>query len=298
MSDQKYIVLRTEPSFVPDVGAMGAGGPVASARDIALMTGLQKVELSEVALSKAQKDDLRRDPRTRAIALPMPLRLIEPEADNLPATPTATNVTWGVEAVGANSSSFDGNGVTVAVLDTGIDPGHAAFAGVNIVQKNFTQEGDDDNHGHGTHCAGTIFGREVDNQRIGVAPGVNKALIGKVLGTGGGSSATLASAMNWAADEGAHVISMSLGIDFPGFVDFLVNDNNLEIEPATSIALEQYRANVNLFNQLAALLEARNAFAQGTIVLAASGNESNRPTYEIAVAPPAAGTGIISVGAL
>ena len=90
---------------------------------------------------------------------------------------------------------------------------------MTILQKNFTQEEDDDNHGHGTHCAGTIFGREVDNQRIGVAPGVNTALIGKVLGTGGGSSATLASAINWAADKGAHVISMSLGIDFPGFVD-------------------------------------------------------------------------------
>jgi hypothetical protein len=52
MSDQKYIVLRTETSFVPEVGAMGAGGPVAFPRDIA---GLQKLELSEVALSKTRE---------------------------------------------------------------------------------------------------------------------------------------------------------------------------------------------------------------------------------------------------
>jgi subtilisin family serine protease len=91
---------------------------------------------------------------------------------------------------------------------------------------------------------------------------------------------------------------MSLGIDFPGFVKFLVNDQGLDINPATSIALEGYRANINLFGALTQMIEARNAFANGCIIVAASGNESERPTYEIAVAPPAAGNGIISVGAL
>ena len=43
-------------------------------------------------------------------------------------------------------------------------------------------QADDDDHGHGTHCAGTIFGRDVNNTRIGIARGVKKAMIGKVLG--------------------------------------------------------------------------------------------------------------------
>jgi subtilisin family serine protease len=62
--------------------------------------------------------------------------------------------------------------------------------------------------------------------------------------------------------------------------------------------LEQYRANVNLFSRLADLLVSFNAVQEATLIIAASGNESNRPHFEIAVSPPAAGTGVISVGAL
>jgi subtilisin family serine protease len=112
----------------------------------------------------------------------MPMKLIEPLTDEGQAQPAAGTPTWGVNAVGAATSPFTGNGVVVAVLDTGIDPSHSAFAGVTLVQKNFTTEGPNDQHGHGTHCAGTIFGRYVSGTRIGVAPGVKTALIGKVLG--------------------------------------------------------------------------------------------------------------------
>jgi subtilisin family serine protease len=91
---------------------------------------------------------------------------------------------------------------------------------------------------------------------------------------------------------------MSLGIDFPGYVDFLVKEAGHDINPATSLALEAYRANVNLFTELSRYVQMQGAFGQGTIIIAASGNESKRPEYEIAVAPPAAGTGIVSVGAL
>jgi subtilisin family serine protease len=244
---------------------------------------------------------LRNDPTVLSFAPTMPMKLIEPlKAD---AAPAAAPVTWGVKAVGADTSPFTGAGVTVSVLDTGIDADHPAFAGVDLVTKDFTGAGSaEDDNGHGTHCAGTIFGRDLGGQRIGVARGVQRALIGKVLGgPDGGGSDTLASAMLWAADNGAHVISMSLGMDFPGWVDELVNVNGLSIPAATSIALEGYRANVRLFEQLANLLNARASVAQTTIVIAAAGNESERngnPAYEINVAPPAAAFGITSVAAL
>jgi subtilisin family serine protease len=86
--------------------------------------------------------------------------------------------------VGADTSPFSGDGIVVAVLDTGIDASHPAFEGVDIVQKDFTGEGVGDQHGHGTHCAGTIFGRTSEGTRIGVAPGVKKALIGKYWSAG------------------------------------------------------------------------------------------------------------------
>jgi len=297
MSTQSYVVLRTESSLVPSFENLGMSPRGAAASPDSAATAAETVTIEETTLSKAQRDDLRRDPRTRAIAEPMPMKLIEPVASE-DASAATSNTTWGVEAVGADQSSFDGSGITVAVLDTGIEPGHPAFNGVNLVRKNFTTEGDDDINGHGTHCAGTIFGQDVNGLRIGVARNVNRALIGKVLGAGGGSSMTIAEAIQWAVQNGANVISMSLGIDFPGFVDFLVNQRNLDINPATSIALEGYRANINLFTQLSRLVAAQNAFADGCIIVSASGNESNRPTFEIGVAPPAAGNGIIAVGAL
>jgi len=291
MPKNEYIVLRSASPVGRTPGSLAERGP-------ALATAAPEVmDIEEAELSSREHADLRRDPRTRAIARPMPMKLINP-TETTDAGPASADATWGVEAVGATDSPFDGSGITVAILDTGIDPSHPAFAGVGLVRRNFTSEGDDDGHGHGTHCAGTVFGQDVDGLRIGVARGVERALIGKVLGAGGGSSATIARAIQWAVNEGAHVVSMSLGIDFPGFVKLLTEEHGLEIEPATSMALEQYRANVNLFTALADAVQAQGSFGQGTLIVAASGNESRRPDFEIASGPPAAGTGVIAVGAL
>ena len=297
MPIQEYIVLRSESPVVPTADNLGAS-PRATAARSGLDTGaMESIRVEEASLDNVERDDLRRDPRTRAIAAPMPMRLIEPVASNDPQSPVS-GATWGIRAVGADTSTFDGSGITVAVLDTGIEPDHPAFSGVDLVQKNFTGESDDDINGHGTHCAGTIFGQDVDGLRIGVARNIKRALIGKVLGAGGGSSKTIAEAIQWSVANGANVVSMSLGIDFPGFVKFLIEERGLATEPATSIALEGYRSNINLFTELSRLVAAQNAFTDGCVIVGASGNESNRPAFEIAVAPPAAGNGIVSVGAL
>src|SRR5262249_21232714 len=147
---------------------------------------------------------------------------------------------WGLRAVKADTSPFSGEGITVAVLDTGIDKAHPAFAGMTerIVEKNFTSSADVDKQGHGTHCAGTIFGGAVDGKRIGIATGVTKALIGKVLDDNGhGDSDMIFKGIQWAVSEGAHVISMSLGFDFPGSVRGMA-DAGWPVELATSTSLE------------------------------------------------------------
>ncbi len=258
-------------------------------------SGMEGIQLEERRLSEVEHAELSQDPRTNVIAASMPMRLIEPtEVHDVQAT--LGTATWGVEAVMATRSPFDGSGITVSVLDTGIDPTHEAFQGIKLKRKNFTNESEDDQQGHGTHCAGTIFGQDVGGYRIGVARGIEQALICKVLGSGGGSSATLARAIQWSVNEGAHVISMSLGIDFPGFVAEMVK-RGLDINAATSIALKGYRDNINLFNALKQQVEAMAAFEQGTVIVAASGNESKRPKYEIDVAPPASSVGL-AVGAL
>jgi subtilisin family serine protease len=259
-----------------------------------------KVDIDDIARSRVPA--LTREADVVAVAPAMPMRLVLPVATpaDAAAAPAAGTSTWGITAVGADTSPCDGSGVVVAVLDTGIDKTHPAFAGVTITEQDFTGAGNGDTNGHGTHCAGTIFGRDVDGTRIGVARGVTTVLIGKVIGPSGGASDSIVSAMQWALDHGANVISMSLGIDFPGYQAQLEASGKPK-QVATSMALEGYRANVQLFERLASLIKARAAFAAPTLVIAAAGNESERdtdPTFVIAVSPPAVAEGIISVAAL
>ena len=131
--------------------------------------------------------------------------------------------------------------------------------------------------------------------------GVSRALAGKVLGDDGrGSSEALYQAMIWALQNGARVISMSLGFDFPGLVRRQV-DEGWPADLATSLALEAYRANLRVFDGIMGVAEARIAIDGGAVVVAAAGNESKRTVnadYEIAVSLPAAAAGVVSVAAL
>ncbi len=286
----KHVVLRSIS------GGGLEGMPTAGSATLAPKLS---VDVQLETLPRGEAAELAREKGVVGVAPVIPMRLIAPVNIAAVAVPLAGS-TWGVQAVKADTSPFDGDGIIPAVLDTGIDPNHPAFAGVDLVRKNFTDAADDDEHGHGTHCAGTIFGRSVGGTRIGVAPGVKRAVIGKVLGGNGGGSDVIMQAIQWAVQNGANVISMSLGIDFPGFVKEL-EGQGLPTELATSIALEGYRTNVLLFERLAGLVQAGGAFMQATVLVAAAGNESQRdvnPDFEISVSPPAVATGIVSVAAL
>ena len=257
-----------------------------------------RIEAFEMSDHEARA--LERDAGVIEIARSIPIRLIRPRDGAAP--PAGLRMGWGVEAVGADASPFDGAGVKVAVLDTGIDADHPAFAGIALTARDFTGDGPQDANGHGTHCAGTIFGRDVEGVRIGVAPGVGEAVIGKVLGDdGSGSSEMLFEALRWAAAEGARVVSMSLGFDFPGLSARLVEEDDLPVVLATSIALEAYRMNLRMFDRIMDVMRAQTAFDGGRVILAASGNESERqidPDYEVSASVPAAAEGVISVGAV
>ena len=285
----RVIVLHKRPSSDPSVpiGAEGksVGSPIIEAFD----------EDDPKLDTLRQQEHIVEAPSFN-VALVKPVDF--PDAS---ATAAAPPISWGVEAVSALISPFDGSGVTVAVLDTGIDRSHPAFTEVEIVEEDFTGEGNGDRNGHGTHCAGTICGRDVNGTRIGVARGVTRLLVGKVLGKdGGGSTQAIYDAMQWALKKGAQVISMSLGMDFPGYREALVK-RGIPPEVSTSKALEGYRDNIRLFEDTAKLIRDGELLRRVAIVVVATGNESRREVssgFTIAKGPPAAADGFLSVGAV
>ncbi|KMO94054.1 S8 family peptidase [Streptomyces roseus] len=118
------------------------------------------------------------------------------------------------------AAGYTGEGITVAVLDTGVDETHPDLKGVEAAQRNFSSSpGSGDVAGHGTHVASTLAGSGAQSGGVykGVAPGV-RILDGKVLDDDGfGSESSIVSGMQWAVDQGARVVNMSLGAqDSPG----------------------------------------------------------------------------------
>lgn len=265
MQTDLYTVLRTtrQPTDGTRGNSLGEGdgasdAPVLSTHDFDEQTAAEA----------------RADPGLK-IARGFAMKLVDPvQASPAPSAPSD----WGLEAVGATSSGMTGSGVVVAVLDTGIDRDHEAFSNTRILEKDFSRSATGDRHGHGTHCAGTIFGSDVGGHRIGVAPGVRQALIGKILDdTGRGETPWMFEGIRWALANGADVISMSIGFDFPGQVAKKVR-NGWEAELATSEALDAFRENLDMLNALMAEITANKAFGTSPLVVAASGNESRRTT--------------------
>ncbi|AGZ45166.1 S8 family serine peptidase [Actinoplanes friuliensis] len=128
--------------------------------------------------------------------------------------PVLDRSTAQIGAPAAWQAGFDGRGVKVAVLDTGVDATHPDLAGKITEARNFSSSPDTvDRFGHGTHVAATVAGTGAgsDGKRKGVAYGAD-LLIGKVLGDDGyGYDSEIIAGMQWAVDAGAKVVNMSLG---------------------------------------------------------------------------------------
>ncbi|MEV8537180.1 S8 family serine peptidase [Streptomyces sp. NPDC051211] len=112
------------------------------------------------------------------------------------------------------AAGYDGTGVKIAVLDTGVDATHPDLSGQVVAAQNFTGAPDDkDRLGHGTHVASIAAGTGAKSggKFKGVAPGA-KVLNGKVLDdSGSGDDSGILAGMEWAVAQGAQVVNLSLG---------------------------------------------------------------------------------------
>ena len=182
-------------------------------------------------------------------------------------------VTWGLEATLVPVSRLSGAGIKVAVLDTGFDDAHPDFLGRLVTKKLFaTRSAPGDMDGHGTHCIGTACGplNPSGVPRYGIAHSAH-IFAGKVLGDDGvGTDRSIIAGMDWAVEEGCQVISMSLGA-------------------ATSVG-DQPNDDYEQIGQI--------CLDSGVLVVAASGNESDRPRLISPVSSPANASTIMAVGAV
>lgn len=194
------------------------------------------------------------------------------------ATEAVEEIELGPEVLGATPglilsrvplSTRDGNGIKVAVLDTGFDLGHPEFVGRNPTTQTFVGQPVQDLHGHGTHTAGTACGPKspagaIPRYGIGFRA---QMFIGKVLtNSGSGTQAQVLAGMNWAIANKCAVISMSLGAQIP-------------VQPSYTAA-------------------GASALANGCLIIAAAGNASMRPGLIAPAGAPANSPTIMSVAAL
>jgi subtilisin family serine protease len=120
-----------------------------------------------------------------------------------------------IEVPAVWAKGLNGQGIKLAVVDTGIDPNHADFAGRIVDMANFVGGDNVDGNGHGTHVAGISAGSGVasDGKYVGVAPAASLYIARVLDNNGSGSMSGVMAGVEWAVNQGVQVINLSLGSD-------------------------------------------------------------------------------------
>ena len=175
-----------------------------------------------------------------------------------PRFPDETAQTWGRQAVRAPEHQPSGRDVKVCVVDTGLQLKHPDFKNrKDIVKQGFTISGVvNDSSGHGTHCAGIICGPSAPASgfpRYGVAPDA-RLFVANIFGGALETSASLVfQAVEWAVAQGCDIVSLSLQ------------------RPVEDRGDPQFKRDLDKLEDLA-----QRALDAGTILVACTGNSSNR----------------------
>ena len=131
--------------------------------------------------------------------------------------PSSALLSWQMEymdLIGANNDSLsglDGGGVVVCVVDSGVDLGHPDLRGVELRGWRDSVNGIEepyDDEGHGTAMTGIIVS---DGGLDGIAKGVELLVAKAINDDGQGTDETVADSVDWCVQQGADIISLSLG---------------------------------------------------------------------------------------
>ena len=146
--------------------------------------------------------------------------------DEAPRPASATReITQNVTQVNADdvwALGFTGEGVVVAVIDTGVNYNHLDLAdhlwdgGSEFPHHGYDVYNNDndpmDDHGHGSHCSGTVCGDGTAGSQTGMAPDATLMCVKCLNANGGGGAEPISAGIQWAVEHGCDMFSMSLGI--------------------------------------------------------------------------------------
>ena len=171
-----------------------------------------------------------------------------------------TGMTENITKVNADdvwNMGYTGDGVVVAVIDSGVNYNHVDIAnnlwdgGAEFPNHGYnTFDGNNDpmdRFGHGTHCAGTICGDGTSGTKTGIAPKATLMCVKSVSDEGTGTAHNINSGMEWAVEHNADVLSMSLGVTLPELSEKTMLRRScvtaLELGIVASVAAGNYGAN-------------------------------------------------------
>ena len=154
------------------------------------------------------------------------------ESETQKPTSATREVTPNITQVNADQVwelGYTGEGVVVAVVDSGVNYDHLDLAdhlwdgGEEFPHHGYDIVNDDDDpmddKGHGTHCAGTVCGDGTAGALTGIAPEATLMCVKSIRGDGFGGAVNIAGGMEWAVEHGCDLISMSLGMVGAGVDD-------------------------------------------------------------------------------
>ncbi|MFC0559452.1 S8 family peptidase [Halalkalibacter alkalisediminis] len=193
--------------------------------------------------------------------------------ENASAEAFGQSVPWGVphvQGTSVHSSGVNGNGVKVAILDTGIDRSHEDLSvnvkgGFSVFDDAANSDPYYDGSGHGTHVAGTVAAVNNDLGVLGVAYNADLYAVKVLNNDGSGSYAGIARGIEWSVQNGMDIVNMSLG------------------GSTSSQILEEW---------------SDLAYAEGVLLIAAAGNSGTRPGRGDNVGYPAKYDSVVAVAAI
>lgn len=193
---------------------------------------------------------------------------------------------WGLKIIGAEPAwtVTEGQGVVVAVVDTGVDLKHPDLVGRLLPGKDFVDEDDDptDEHGHGTLVAGIIAANRGNGIGVaGVAPKASILPVRALNEDGVGSPDLVADAIDWSVSQGADIINLSLSV-VPGdsTFDSIFTSGRVErsIEAASNAGALVFIASGNTATG-GRSTTAFDASTPGVLVIGASTKGDTRAAY-------------------